>query len=136
MIDQTLWFLSGGVTGDEQLMLKALGAARDKLADYYSKTDEVDGDLFAIGTMLAPENKLQFFSGKDWDDDYDWRQRYRQSFEAYVKPYKQRLAHSQTSSQVPASSLPRSAIEMSLKGAKSHRLGQRDELAQYLEAGT
>lgn len=105
MIDQTLWFLSGGVTGDEQLMLKALGAARDKLADYYSKTDEVDGDLFAIGTMLAPENKLQFFSGKDWDDDYDWRQRYRQSFEAYVKPYKQRLAHSQTSSQVPAPSL-------------------------------
>lgn len=79
-------------------MLKALGAARDKLADYYSKTDEVDGDIFAIGTMLAPENKLQFFSGKDWDDDHDWRQQYHQSYEAYIKPYKQRLAHSQTSS--------------------------------------
>lgn len=49
----------------KQLMLKALGAARDKLADYYGKTDEIHGDLFAIGTMLAPENKLQFFSGKD-----------------------------------------------------------------------
>lgn len=120
----------------KQLMLKALGAARDKLADYYGKTDEIHGDLFAIGTMLAPENKLQFFSGKDWDDDYDWRQRYRQSFESYIEPYKQRLANLQTLSQAQPSSLPRSAIEMSLKGAKAQRLGQRDELAQYLEAGT
>ncbi|KAJ5152417.1 hypothetical protein N7492_009697 [Penicillium capsulatum] len=55
----------------KQLMLKALGAARDKLVDYYGKTDEIHGDLFAIGTMLTPENKLQFFLGKDWDDDYD-----------------------------------------------------------------
>lgn len=119
----------------KQVMLKALGAARDKLADYYNKTDEVHGDLFAIGTMLAPENKLQFFSGKDLDGDYDWRQRYRQSFKAYIKPYKQRLANQQTLPQAQPSSLPRSAIEMSLKGAKTQLLGQRDELAQYLETG-
>lgn len=39
-------------------MLKALAVARDKLADYYSQTDEIYGDLFVIGTILAPENKL------------------------------------------------------------------------------
>jgi hypothetical protein len=49
----------------KQVMLKSLGAARDKLAEYYSKTDEVHGDLFAIGTILAPEHKLQFFNSKD-----------------------------------------------------------------------
>jgi hypothetical protein len=45
-------------------MLKALGAARDKLAEYYRRTDEIHGNLFAIGRMLTPECKLQCFSGK------------------------------------------------------------------------
>jgi hypothetical protein len=80
-------------------MLKPLAAARNKLADYHSLTDGIHGDLFAIGTILAPENKPQFFSGKDWDDDYDWRRRYCQSFEAYMEPYKQRITNLQTLSQ-------------------------------------
>lgn len=118
-------------------MLKALGAARDKLADYYAKTDEVHGDLFAIGTILAPEHKLQFFASKDWDDDYDWRQRYRQSFNDYVRPYQQRLVNPQAPSQDQAFARTTevSAISRILKGAKHQRSSQRDELTQYLEAG-
>lgn len=52
-------------------MLKALQAAQQKLRDYYSKTDNIRGDLYAIGTIIAPENKLQFFMTDDWSDQ--WR---------------------------------------------------------------
>ena len=81
-------------------MLKALGTARDKLAEYYSKTDEVYGNLFAISTILVPEYKLQFFNSKDWDSgkDTNWRQRYRQSFQDTFESYKQRLTSLQISS--------------------------------------
>lgn len=49
----------------KQLMLSSLEAAQEKLSKYYSMTDSVKGDLYAIGTVLAPANKLQFFSTKD-----------------------------------------------------------------------
>lgn len=49
-------------------MLQALQAAQAKLSEYYSQTDTIQGDLYAIGTMLAPVNKFHFFSTKDWDD--------------------------------------------------------------------
>jgi hypothetical protein len=41
-------------------MLQALQAAEAKLSDYYSQTDCIRGDLYAMGTMLAPANKFQF----------------------------------------------------------------------------
>lgn len=46
-------------------MRKALEAGRQKLSDYYSQTESVHGNLFAVGTILAPQNKLQFFSKPD-----------------------------------------------------------------------
>lgn len=46
-------------------MLQALKATKTKLSEYYSKTDDIHYDLYAIGTMMAPQNKLQFFSSKD-----------------------------------------------------------------------
>lgn len=124
----------------KQGMLKALGAARDKLAEYYSKTDEVHGDLFAIGTILAPEHKLQFFNSKDWDsgEDTNWRQRYRQSFQDTFESYKQRLMSLQMSSQaqVPTQSAEVDELQVMLKGAKHRqRWSQRDEATQYLESG-
>ena len=78
-------------------MLSALYTAKTKLSQYYSKTDSVPSDIFAIRTILAPQNKLQFFSGKDWDDE--WCDRYRQSFVDYFELYKQRLLQNQTSSE-------------------------------------
>jgi hypothetical protein len=46
-------------------MKSALDYTQDKLAEYYRKTDDVPGDLYAIATILGPRNKLAFFSGKD-----------------------------------------------------------------------
>lgn len=43
-------------------MLNALDAGMDKLKVYYNKTQEVHGNLYAIGTILAPQHKLEFFS--------------------------------------------------------------------------
>ena len=72
-------------------MLAALYAAKDKLLFYYAKTDKVHDDLFALGIILVPENKLKFFSGKDWDSG--WQQRYCQSLEKYFELYKIYLAN-------------------------------------------
>lgn len=53
----------------KQLMLAALHAAKGKLSQYYSMTDQIPGDLYAIGTIVSQQQKLQFFSTKDWDND-------------------------------------------------------------------
>lgn len=47
-------------------MLSALKHAKQKLSDSYAATNEVFGDLYAIATIIAPQYKLQFFSGKNW----------------------------------------------------------------------
>ncbi|KAJ5316477.1 hypothetical protein N7476_006784 [Penicillium atrosanguineum] len=73
----------------KKTMRKALEAAREKLASYYKQTDTIQGDLYAIGTMLAPVNKFQFFVTNDWDDQ--WRDQYRQSFKKALSPYQERL---------------------------------------------
>ena len=39
----------------KQAMLHALEAGREKLKLYYRKTAEVHGNLYAIGTILAPQ---------------------------------------------------------------------------------
>ncbi|KAJ5318460.1 HAT dimerization [Penicillium atrosanguineum] len=47
-------------------MLNALHAGIKKLSVYYTKTKEIHGSLYAIGTILAPQQKLSFFSSKAW----------------------------------------------------------------------
>lgn len=49
------------------VMLSALKQAKSKLSQYYSMTDQIPGDLYAIGMILAPQNKLHFFSTKEWE---------------------------------------------------------------------
>ncbi|KAL4761145.1 uncharacterized protein BDW70DRAFT_52086 [Aspergillus foveolatus] len=113
-------------------MLSALEAAKEKLAFYYQKTDNMHNDIFAVSTILAPENKLQFFSGKDWDAT--WCKRYCQSFENYVQPYKQRLQDMPILLSTLSSTAARSELNMLLKGSKSHQYIQRNELEQYLDS--
>ena len=72
----------------KQSILNALKAGKEKLSVYYSRTTQVHGDLYAIGTILAPEHKLQFFSSNEWaDNNFKWRERYRQSLQDYIQPY-------------------------------------------------
>ncbi|KAJ5660667.1 uncharacterized protein N7484_000039 [Penicillium longicatenatum] len=94
-------------------------------------------NLFAIGTILAPENKLEFFSGTDWaDNNYKWREKYENSLRRYLLNYQQQLASpplpvtavSQTTSQFRGSfsdSQPQQA----------KKLSTNNELTTYLNLG-
>lgn len=48
-------------------MKSALDCARDKLTEYYGKTDDIPGDLYTIATILGPRNKLEFFIISEWE---------------------------------------------------------------------
>lgn len=41
-------------------------------------TDAIPGDLYAVSTMIVPDNKFKSSQTKDWDDEL--RVRYRKSF--------------------------------------------------------
>lgn len=115
----------------KKLMLSALYAAKEKLSAYYAETDKVHGDLFAIGTMLAPQNKLQFFTTKDWGPKYVVQ--YRQSFESYAERYKE-LSTTQGSLKAFSSDVQTSRID-ALFAPDFNQSGSSDELTQYLESG-
>jgi hypothetical protein len=117
----------------KKLMLSALLAAKDKLSSYYGETDNTYGDLFAIGTILAPQNKLQFFNDKDWGSDL--REKYRQSFETYAEPYKERLSTTRSSPQASSSGAQTSKIDALFALDFNPSLVYGDELTQYLKSG-
>lgn len=119
----------------KQLMLAALHAAKRKLSQYYSMTDQIHNDLYAIGTIIAPQQKLQFFSTKDWDNN--WRIRYRNSLEHCLKPYQRRLLSTQSRAKVQPSVLAISELEMICEPEASRQstASQHDELSQYLDSG-
>lgn len=56
--------------GWKQQMLESLEAGRKKLDIYYSQADNARGHLYAIGTMIAPDYRLQFFHSDDWDKEW------------------------------------------------------------------
>ena len=62
-------------------MLLALQAAASKLQEYYSRTiDPALGSIYAHGTILTPQYKLQFFQSEEWqDEDIDYAEMYRSS---------------------------------------------------------
>ena len=119
----------------KQMMLTALRAAKGKLSHYYSMTDDIHGDPYAIGTIIAPQQKLQFFSTKDWDND--WRERYRTSLKDYLQPYQRRHSDTQPGSNAYSSAVAISELEMICGPEESQKLlpDQPDELTKYLESG-
>jgi hypothetical protein len=123
----------------KKVMLAALEAAKKKLSRYYSMTDEIHGDLYAIGTILSPQSKLQFFLGKDWDDtNEDWRARYRKSLEDRLEHYKHRLLDGQEPTRISPSNSAFSELEKICRQTESRpsrSSQQEDELKQYLESG-
>ena len=115
-------------------MLQALRAAQQKLSDYYSQTDNIPGDLYAISTMLAPSNKFKFFLTRDWDQT--WRDRYRQSFKDFLVPYQERFANRLGSLMSETSTKTGSRLDIMLDGSENYLPTQYDELTQYLDSGT
>jgi len=43
------------------VIFKALLYTKNKLSVYYSATDTIGDDLYTIGTIMAPQNKFEFF---------------------------------------------------------------------------
>jgi hypothetical protein len=118
--------------GWKKVMLSALQAAKLKLSEYYRITDEIGNDLYAIGTILAPQNKLEFFSTKDWEPN--WRVRYRKSLEEHLIPYQQRYLESQPILNSQPSVGGISDVDILLTPASSLRpqTTAQDELSRYL----
>lgn len=120
-------------------MLFSLEAAKDKLSKYYGMIDLVEGDLYAIGTILDPSNKMEFFLISDWALDNtgkDYKKEYRQSLQSLFEKYRLRAPSdiSQSDSRLfPA----KSALERAIKGDFLQRSTspQYDELTKYLQSG-
>lgn len=118
----------------KQAMRQALKAGKQKLSDYYGRTTEAHGHLYAIGTILAPSHKLNYSSRPEWSENgYEWRKRYRTIFYNYIQPYQVRVSKrpcSPTYSTIPGTS---SKISAMLDWDKGESEG--DEIKRYLESG-
>ena len=106
-------------------------------------TDSIDGHLYAIGTILSPSQKLQFFSTKEWESEdpteTSWKDIYRGSLETQVERYKEQLniRQSQSSSNGLSSRVGISELEsaLELNDSLQFTTPNEDELTQYLDSG-
>jgi hypothetical protein len=119
-------------------MLSLLKAAREKLLKYYSMTDNIKGNLYAIGTILAPANKLRFFLTKDWESDNpvkDYKRIHRKSLESFFKSYNECLPRDRL--QLDSQLLMTTMTDADLIFEDSQQLlpPQHDELTRYLKSG-
>jgi hypothetical protein len=115
-------------------MLKSLQAGRLKLDEYYSQTDNIRGSIYAIGTMLAPDNRFQFFKSDDWDKE--WQEKYRNAFQAALVPYQRQLSTVSGIASSYSTPKPSSRLNKMLSGNKSQIKPVRDEVTQYLDGGS
>ncbi|KAJ5751403.1 uncharacterized protein N7511_008368 [Penicillium nucicola] len=131
-IDKAKAQLARKKVGWKRVMKSALDRARDKLTEYYGKTDDIPGDLYAIATILAPRNKLEFFTTSEWEPH--WGPRYKKSLEAYIQPYRQRYEETQSTSTLQAISQDVSDIDILLRSTVSlqSKATASDELTRYL----
>ena len=112
-------------------MLQALEVAKVKLSEYYAQTDSPKlGNLYAHGTILAPQHKLHFFKTADWQD-HDYATQYEISLKDRIKSY-QSKSTSHTS--IPSITLQRSELESLLTPEVECPFVQ-DELSHYLQSG-
>jgi hypothetical protein len=111
-------------------MLEALKSAESKLREYYAKTDDPElGDVYAHGTILAPQHKLQFFRGRDWTDQ-DYTSLYIQSLQDRMKRY-QTDSHSLSK---PQASVQASELDRIL-AVQTESTQDQDELTRFLQGG-
>jgi hypothetical protein len=124
----------------KRLMVDALYAAKDKLSQYYNKIAETHNNLYAIGTILAPQYKLGFFEQAAWADrNHYWRTEYHNSLKEQLKPYQQRLYGSQSTPIAQSPVTQRSRLQFLLTRPRNHQSiptpQHDDELSQYLKNG-
>lgn len=114
------------------VMLRALEFARKKLSQYYRATDDIGDDLYPIATIMAPQNKIEFFQKPEWE--LEWAPRYRKSLEKYLIPYEKRYMQSQPMRGSVPSAAQVSNLELMVSTAQSSQsqTSVDDELRRYL----
>lgn len=121
----------------KQLMLSSLEAAQEKLSKYYSMTEGTEGDLYAIGTILAPANKLRFFSAKDWESDdpeKDYKRIYRERLESFFALYDQKRPEERLRSDTELSMTTMTDADLLFENSQVSLPPQQNELTRYLES--
>ena len=124
----------------KQSMRTALYAAKEKLSSYYARTTDTHGDYYAIGTILAPQYKLDFFTKGEWaGEDGKWEKLYHQRLKEQLEPYKQRLSTKQSVPTALSSSQGASKFQLLLERQQAPKsstpLTRDDKLSQYFKAG-
>ena len=109
----------------KQQMLESLKASRQKLDEYYSQTNGIRGNIYAIGTMLAPDSQFQFFLSDDWEPE--WRNTYRKVFQSALVPYQERLSNGQGLPNYQVQTKTSSRLNQMLNGNKTSAKPVRDE---------
>jgi hypothetical protein len=120
-------------------MLSSLEAAQEKLSKYYAMTDSIEGDLYAIGTILAPANKLQFFSTKDWESDNpekDYKKIYCESLESFFASYDEKRPEERLQSDARVSMMTMTDADLLFENSQASLPPQQNELTWYLESRT
>ena len=94
-------------------------------------------NLYAIGTILAPQHKLQFISSREWGKDPEWRAKYKADLQEFMEPYQRRLSKTQLPVNVPRqkTSDMEDLFNDGVSINATANAGFDDELAQYLESG-
>lgn len=127
----------------KKAMLKALEAGSKKLSVYYKA--QAHGSLYAIGTILARQHKLEFFKGPEWEgevDDMDspWHDIYERSLHNHLENYSKRQPEKQVLMKAKSSSHSTDAM-MSLfekdqpEPPPQPKTGWQEELKGYLDTG-
>ncbi|KAJ5814468.1 uncharacterized protein N7503_001218 [Penicillium pulvis] len=119
----------------KQDMLEALQVAESKLREYYSQTiDPALGSIYAHGTILTPQYKLQFFQSEEWEDEtVDYTEVYRSSLQDLIRSYQQDDPIS--SPQARRYTAIELAVQSMMPSKASILPTQADELGDYLQAG-
>lgn len=111
-------------------MLPALFSSRKMLREYHSKTEESEiGNLYRIGTILAPQNKTELFQTREWQGN-DGAE-YQKSLEDRLRGYQSFTRSSQPHTEKTKVSGKASELDLMFL-EESSGLGLQSEVAQYL----
>jgi hypothetical protein len=116
----------------KKTVLEALKVSHKKLYGYHRRTIELQGNLYAIGIILAPSHKLQYFSGPTWD--VHQRQKYYQIMKERFQNYAAKQGSSVQPKEQPAIQV--SSLSELLRHRNPHGIPQEStELEIYLRNG-
>lgn len=107
-------------------LYQGLSAAHRKLSNYYGKTYEFQGVIYAIGTVLDPCQKLSVFHGASWEENggsgVSWSVKYEDVLRKVFSYYRNRYP---VVNETTASSTNLNAIDRALHQYKRRRYNQQ-----------